>query len=199
MGKARNCGGNLGEIVGDSGKTWVGRLDFFGLAISPILSISSNLSLSFLANHSSMRLRVPFGEYPYTIDDKGRLVIPPAFREFVEDGMILTRGMEGCLYVFPLTSWKKVEEQLEGLPLTDADSRAFVRFFYSGASKSKLDNQSRISVPQTLRTFAELENEVIVAGAPGRLELWNPQRWENAINDLQDNPPKPELLSNFVA
>lgn len=113
--------------------------------------------------------------------------------------MILTRGMEGCLYVFPLASWKRVEEQLEGLPLTDADSRAFVRFFYSGANKARLDNQSRVSIPQPLRSFAQLEGDVIVAGAPGRLELWNPQRWEMAITQVQDNPPKPELLAHFVA
>ena len=142
---------------------------------------------------------MPFGEYPYTIDDKGRVVIPPPFREFVEDGMILTRGMEGCLYVFPLASWKRVEEQLEGLPLTDAESRAFVRFFYSGANKARLDNQSRVSVPPTLRDFAQLAGDVIVAGAPGRLELWSPARWEAAINAVQDSPPKPELLANFVA
>lgn len=142
---------------------------------------------------------LPFGEYPYTIDDKGRVVMPPAFREFVEDGMILTRGMEGCLYVFPLASWRRVEEQLEGLPLTDADSRAFVRFFYSGASKARLDNQSRVSVPQPLRTFAALDGDVVVAGAPGRLELWSPPRWDAAINAVQDHPPKPDLLINFVA
>ncbi|GAA5448576.1 transcriptional regulator MraZ [Deinococcus depolymerans] len=113
--------------------------------------------------------------------------------------MILTRGMEGCLYVFPLSSWKRVEEQLEGLPLTDAGSRAFVRFFYSGANKARLDNQSRVSVPQTLRAFAGLDSDVIVAGAPGRLELWNPDRWESAITAVQDNPPNPDLLVNFVA
>ncbi|KEF33792.1 cell division protein MraZ [Deinococcus sp. RL] len=142
---------------------------------------------------------MPFGEYPYTIDDKGRLVMPPAFREFVEDGMILTRGMEGCLYVFPLASWRRVEEQLEGLPLTDAASRAFVRFFYSGASKARLDNQSRVSVPLALRSFAGLESDVIVAGAPGRLELWTPARWEAAIAAVQQDPPNPELLAHFVA
>ncbi|MGI8747693.1 MAG: division/cell wall cluster transcriptional repressor MraZ [Deinococcus sp.] len=142
---------------------------------------------------------MPFGEYPYSIDDKGRLVMPPPFRDFVEDGMILTRGMEGCLYVFPLSAWKRVEEQLEVLPLTDPGSRAFVRFFYSGASKARLDAQSRVAVPQTLRGFAELDSEVVVAGAPGRLELWSPARWEAAILAVQSDPPRPELLSNFVA
>ncbi|MFC5847437.1 division/cell wall cluster transcriptional repressor MraZ [Deinococcus petrolearius] len=142
---------------------------------------------------------MPFGEYPYTIDDKGRVVMPSAFRAFVEDGMILTRGMEGCLYVFPLSSWQRVEEQLGGLPITDADARAFVRFFYSGASKARLDNHSRVSVPQTLRAFAGLEGDVIVAGAPGRLEFWAPARWEAAIAAVQDRPPQPDLLADFVA
>lgn len=141
---------------------------------------------------------MPYGEYPYSIDDKGRVVIPPSFREFVEDGMILTRGMEGCLYVFPLSAWRRVEEQLESLPLTDPGSRAFVRFFYSGASKARLDNQSRVSIPQNLRAFAGLADEVVVAGAPNRLELWNPERWEAAILAVQDDPPRPELLANFT-
>ncbi len=113
--------------------------------------------------------------------------------------MILTRGMEGCLYIFPLSAWKRVEDQLEQLPLTDASSRAFVRFFYSGASKSRLDAQSRVSVPGPLRSFAELGADVVVAGAPGRLELWSPARWDAAIQAVQDNPPHPELLANFIA
>ena len=125
--------------------------------------------------------------------------MPPPFREFVEDGMILTRGMEGCLYIFPLAAWKRVEEQLEQLPLTDASSRAFVRFFYSGASKSRLDAQSRVSVPGPLRGFADLDADVVVAGAPGRLELWSPARWDAAIQAVQENPPHPDLLANFIA
>lgn len=142
---------------------------------------------------------MPFGEYDYAMDDKGRVVIPPAFREFVEDGMIITRGMEGCLYVFPLDVWKRLEEQLEKLPLTDAPSRSFVRFFYSGASKNRLDNQFRLSIPHPLRQFAGLEAEVVVAGAPNRLELWNPERWNQVLSEVQTSPPKPELLENFIA
>ena len=68
---------------------------------------------------------MPFGEYPYTIDDKGRVVIPPAFRDFLDDGMVLTRGMEGCLYVFPSAEWKRIEEALIDLPLNDNSGRAW--------------------------------------------------------------------------
>ncbi|MFC6617399.1 division/cell wall cluster transcriptional repressor MraZ [Deinococcus radiophilus] len=142
---------------------------------------------------------MPFGEYPYNLDDKGRLVMPPSFREFVEDGLILTRGMEGCLYLFPLSAWRRIEEQLEGLPITDAPARSFVRFFYSGASKGRLDGQSRISVPGPLRQFAALDTQAVVVGAPGRLELWNPERWAEAIDQtFTESAPPNELLRSLV-
>ena len=144
---------------------------------------------------------MPFGEYQYAVDDKGRVIVPPAFREFVEDGMVVTRGMEGCLYVFPIAAWRRIEARLEELPLTDNDARAFVRFFYSGAAKAKLDSAGRISLPATLRTFAEVESDhghVIVAGAPNRLELWNEARWQAVLNDVQAQPPAPGLLSELI-
>ncbi len=145
---------------------------------------------------------MPFGEYPYTIDDKGRVVIPPAFRDFLDDGMVLTRGMEGCLYVFPSAEWKRIEEALIDLPLNDNSGRAWVRFFYSGASKVRLDNQGRASVPNTLRTFANLESEVMIAGAPKRLEIWNTDRWTASIAEIQAMPPAqdtlPETLRRLV-
>ncbi len=137
---------------------------------------------------------MPFGEYPYTIDDKGRVVMPAPFRDFVEDGMVITRGMEGCLYVFPSTEWRRIEDALVDLPLTDQAGRHFVRFFYSGANKVRLDAQARISIPTTLRGFAGLENDVVVAGAPNRLEIWDLERWSRAIAEVQANPPIQELL-----
>ncbi len=137
---------------------------------------------------------MPFGEYPYTIDDKGRVVMPQSFHDFVEDGMVITRGMEGCLYVFSSSEWKRIEEALIGLPLTDSAGRNFVRFFYSGATKVRLDAQGRVSIPPTLRQFASLEKDVVVAGAPNRLEVWDFARWSEAITQVQTNPPIHELL-----
>lgn len=143
---------------------------------------------------------MPFGEFQHSLDDKGRLVIPQSFRPFVEDGLVITRGMEGCLYVFPIVSWSKIEKQLENLPLTDAESRAFVRFFYSGAYKTQMDNASRVIVPPPLRQFAAMEqdNSVVVAGAPGRLEVWSENRWWSNINKVLENPPAPEALRGLV-
>ncbi len=141
---------------------------------------------------------MPFGEFQYSVDDKGRVIIPPPFRDFVDDGMVVTRGMEGCLYIFPLTSWRRIEERLTDLPLTDHDARNFVRFFYSGAAKAKIDAAGRITIPATLRMFAEVREQVMIAGAPNRLEVWNESRWLSNLAEVQSQPPAPELLRELV-
>jgi MraZ protein len=141
---------------------------------------------------------VPFGEFKYAVDDKGRVIIPPAFRDFVEDGMVVTRGMERCLYVFPMAGWSRIEKRLEELPLTDPDARNFVRFFYSGAAKAKLDGTGRVTLPPMLRQFAEVQGDVVVAGAPNRLEIWNEARWIANLDGVTVQPPAPELLRELV-
>ncbi len=141
---------------------------------------------------------MPFGEYQYNVDDKGRVILPPAFREFVADGMVITRGLDDCLFVFPLTAWERIEKRLVELPLTDPESRNFVRFFYSGAAKAKLDSAGRIGLPAPLRTFAKTEGNVVVVGAPNRLEIWNEQLWLTNLGAVQENPPAPELLRELV-
>jgi len=141
---------------------------------------------------------MPFGEFQYSVDDKGRVIVPPAFRDFVEDGMVLTRGMDGCLFVFPMAAWQRIEAHLTELPLTDPDARNFVRFFYSGASKAKLDSAGRITIPPPLRTFARAEGNVVVAGAPNRLEIWSEERWLANLGAVQEQPPAPELLRELI-
>ncbi len=141
---------------------------------------------------------MPFGEFQYSVDDKGRVIVPPSFRDFVEDGMVITRGMEGCLYIFPLAKWRDMEERLKNLPITDADSQNFVRFFYSGAAKVSLDSAGRITIPNTLRMFADTSNNVVIAGTPNRLEVWNEARWLSNLTAIQSSPPSPELLRELV-
>ncbi len=144
---------------------------------------------------------MPFGEFQYSVDDKGRVIIPPSFRDFVDDGMVVTRGMEGCLYVFPVAAWRNIEERLSKLPLTDGNARSFVRFFYSGASKAVFDSASRVTLPQPLRTFAGIDdsdNSVVIAGAPNRLEIWNEARWLSNLMEVQNQPPASELLRELV-
>ena len=145
---------------------------------------------------------MPFGEFQYSMDDKGRVIVPPPFREFVDDGLVLTRGMEGCLYVFPLATWRGIEVRLTELPLTDDDARNFVRFFYSGAAKAKIDSAGRVTIPSALRLFAgvdtSVDSNVVIAGAPNRLELWNETRWLSNLAEVQSRPPAPELLKELV-
>jgi MraZ protein len=140
---------------------------------------------------------MPFGEFPYAVDDKGRVIIPPPFREFVEDGMVVTRGLERCLYVFPVATWKRLEDQLNNLPVTDAPSRKFTRYFYSGAAKAKIDAAGRITLPSTLRTFAGLDTSVMIAGTPNHLEIWDADLWNATIGELQSDLPSPELLQGM--
>ncbi len=141
---------------------------------------------------------MPYGEFPYSVDDKGRVIIPPQFRDFVEDGMVVTRGLEKCLYIFPTRKWQELEEQLENLPVTDTASRKFTRYFYSGAFKAKIDAAGRITLPNTLRTFAGLENSVMIAGTPNHLEVWDEGLWSLTIGELQENLPAPELLNGMI-
>lgn len=141
---------------------------------------------------------MPFGEFQYSVDDKGRVIIPPSFRYFVEDGMVITRGMEGCLYIFPLAQWRDIETRLQNLPIIDAELQNFIRFFYSGAAKAAIDSAGRISIPTTLRMFADTSSNVVIAGTPNRLEIWNEARWLSNLSTIQSSPPAPELLRELV-
>jgi MraZ protein len=143
---------------------------------------------------------MPFGEYQYNLDEKGRVVIPQPFRPFIEDGVVITRGLEGCLYMYPLLAWNNIERQLQNVPLIDREAQELVRFLYSGAHKTQMDNASRVTIPPPLRKFAGLEgtNEVIVAGAPTRLELWSEERWWAAITKFVENPTTPEALRGLI-
>ena len=118
------------------------------------------------------------GEYSHTIDAKGRLIVPSRFREELGENFVLTRGMDGCLAIYSQASWKEFEEKLATLPLTSKSARTFTRFFVTGATTCELDKQGRILVPATLREYAGLEKDVILAGNLDRIEVWSKSRWE---------------------
>lgn len=128
------------------------------------------------------------GEYGHTIDAKGRLIIPSRFREELGDKFYLTRGMDGCLFIFPQDAWTEFEQKLAALPLTSKDARTFTRFFVSGATECELDKQGRILVPQSLREYANLVKDVILAGNLHRIEVWSKERWTESTNytDMDD-------------
>jgi len=120
-----------------------------------------------------------FGEFNHNIDDKGRMSIPARFREDLGDKFYITKGLDQCLFVFSNDEWQLFQETLKKLPLTKADARGFVRFFYAGAMECSLDKQGRININQNLREHANILKEASVIGVGERIEIWSRQSWEN--------------------
>ena len=118
------------------------------------------------------------GEYNHTIDAKGRLIIPSKFREALGDTFVVTKGLDGCLFVYDYTEWTAFEEKLKSLPITNKDARKFTRFFLAGAAEVEVDKQGRILVPNVLREFAELNKDVVLIGVASRIEIWSKERFE---------------------
>lgn len=127
------------------------------------------------------------GEYRHTVDTKGRLIIPAKFRDELGPQFVITRGMDGCLFGYPLSEWNNLEEKLRQLPLTKKNARAFVRFFYSAATECEFDKQGRINIPKTLRTHAALDKKCVVVGVSNRFEIWSEERWNEFSDDVEEN------------
>ena len=121
------------------------------------------------------------GEHQHSIDDKGRLIIPSKFREDLGYEFIMTKGLDNCLFVYPKSEWQMVEEKLKTLPLTNRDARAFIRFFFAGASECTLDKQGRVLVPANLREHSKLEKEAVIIGVSTRMEIWSKEEWDAYI------------------
>lgn len=118
------------------------------------------------------------GEYRHIIDDKGRIIIPTKFRDHLGPSFIVTRGLDQCLFAYPLSEWTQLEHKLKSLSFTKADARAFTRFFFSGASDVEIDKQGRIRIPTNLRQFAKLQKECVIIGVSTRVEIWCKDLWD---------------------
>ncbi len=118
------------------------------------------------------------GEYQHNLDSKGRVAIPAKFKKKFTAEAIITRGIDGCLFVFASKEWDDLAKKLVALPLAQANSRAFVRLMLAGAMDVTLDAQSRILVPDYLRKYADLKKKVTIAGLYNRVEIWDSSRWE---------------------
>lgn len=125
------------------------------------------------------------GEYNHTIDTKGRLTFPAKFRENLGEGFVVTKGLDGCLFVFDASEWQKLTEKLASLPLTDKGARQFTRFFLAGATDVEVDKQGRILLPANLRQFAGIEKDVVLIGVGNRAEIWSKERYDGAV-DYED-------------
>lgn len=106
------------------------------------------------------------------------MIIPAKFRDELGDRFIVTRGLDHCLFVYPQSEWKHIEEKLKSLPFTRSDARAFTRFFFSGAVEAELDKQGRVNIPATLRQYSKLNKECVVIGVSNRVEIWSKEVWE---------------------
>ena len=121
------------------------------------------------------------GEYNHTIDAKGRLIIPAKFREVLGDEFVVTKGMDGCLFVFDKSEWQTFAEKLRSLPMIDKEVRQFTRFFLAGAASVEVDKQGRILLPSVLRDFAGITKDTVLIGVGSRIEIWSKDRWEGTV------------------
>ncbi len=128
------------------------------------------------------------GEYNHTVDAKGRLIVPSKFREQLGDEFVVTKGLDGCLFVYENTEWKILEEKLKNLPLTNANARKITRFFLAGASQCEVDKQGRILLPAVLREFAKIEKDAVMVGVGNRIEIWSKESWmsANVYDDMDE-------------
>ncbi|MDD2469502.1 MAG: division/cell wall cluster transcriptional repressor MraZ [Bacilli bacterium] len=127
------------------------------------------------------------GEYHHSIDEKGRLIIPSKFRYDLGDKFIVTKGLDGCLFVYPKNEWENIVSKLKVLPFTKKDARVFTRFFLSGATECEFDKQGRINITSPLAGYADLTKECVIIGVNDRLEIWSKQRFEEFFKVNEEN------------
>ena len=123
------------------------------------------------------------GELRHSLDEKGRLIIPSKFRESIGDSFVVTRGLDGCLFIYSMSNWERIVSRLNTLPFTKKDARTFNRFFMSGATVCDFDKQGRINLPSSLISYANLEKECTIIGVVDRLEIWATNKFGSLIEE----------------
>jgi transcriptional regulator MraZ len=129
---------------------------------------------------------VLLGEFEHTIDDKNRLTLPARFRQELSEGVVVTRGMDGCLYAYSLQAWNRlVDSRLGSLDPLSEEGRKLQRFFFSGAAEATPDKQGRIMLPAPLIEHAKLGRDVVVAGVYDHLEIWDRAAWRTQMREVE--------------
>lgn len=136
------------------------------------------------------------GEYQHSLDAKGRITIPARFREQLGDKFVATKGLDNCIFLYPMEEWETIEEKLRSLPFTRADVRSFARFFFSGASEMEIDRQGRTLIPVNLREYASIDRELIIIGVGSRIEIWSATNWGKYT--LEAESSYEEIAENMV-
>jgi MraZ protein len=127
------------------------------------------------------------GEYRHNIDDKGRMIIPSKFRYELGEKFVVTKGLEGCLFVYPSNEWNSIISKLKALPFTKKDARTFMRFFLSSATECEFDKQGRINITSPLAEYAGLTKDCVVIGVNDRIEIWSKERFDDFFKGNEAN------------
>ena len=118
------------------------------------------------------------GEYNHTVDAKGRLIVPSKFRELLGEEFVITKGLDGCLFMYSSEEWKNIEVKFREISQFSKDARKFARFFFASAAVCEVDKQGRVLISAVLREFAGIEKEVVLAGVLNHIEIWSKDRWQ---------------------
>lgn len=152
----------------------------YGCHTTYLLSVLTNFHFVKICEDAHYLLQksiMLIGEYTHTIDTKKRLSLPSKFRKELGNKVILTKGLDNCLFMYSVGEWKKISVKLAGLPFGQADTRGFNRFMLAGATEVAIDSLGRILVPDFLRDFASLKDKVALAGVQSRIEIWDEKKW----------------------
>ncbi len=129
-----------------------------------------------------------YGEYEHAIDDKGRVTVPAKFRARLDGGLVVTKGIDPCLWLYPADVWAELAQEINSLPVTDPKAREFKRQAFGGASHSVPDRQGRVILPPYLREYADIDNQAVIIGLFDHCEIWSPNRWRDRQLRSDNNP-----------
>lgn len=124
------------------------------------------------------------GEFSHSLDDKGRIIFPAKFRSCLGEHPVITRGLGGCLYVFPDERWNEIQKKLSEYPALNQDALLIQRFLAGGATEFNIDNQGRVAIPQNLRQFASITTNATVVGLSDKIEIWDTERYNQMMANL---------------
>ena len=125
------------------------------------------------------------GEFRHTIDDKKRISMPASFRKEIGKKMVITKGLDSCLFAYTLDGWKKVSGEIDKLPMTQSAARSFSRFILGSAFEVEIDSMGRVLIPEHLKDFADLKSRVVVVGLSERIEIWDDRKWKENIDKVE--------------
>lgn len=127
------------------------------------------------------------GEYNHSVDAKKRMALPKKFRKALGKTVVITRGLDKCLFVYPMKTWEELAQKLGTMPIGEAQTRSFVRLMLAGATDTTMDAQGRVLVPEYLKDYADIDRDVVVAGLYNRLEVWNEKKWGTYKKNAEKN------------